>query len=68
MFFHQKTGKDKKRKNYLFKLIKNYFSKEIKNIVNQEIRINILGEINKLPSDLKKILHKTSNLTKTNKR
>ena len=56
----------KKEKNYLFKLIKNYFSKEIQNIVNQGIKINILGEINKLQSDLKLILNKTSKFTKKN--
>ena len=68
VFSSENWKRPKKEKNYLFKLIKNYFSKEIKNIVNQGIKINILGEINKLQSDLKLILNKTSKLTKKNKK
>jgi len=53
---------------FLFRLIKNYFSKEIESVLKQGIRINILGEINELSQDLKKILKKTENLTKKNKK
>ena len=53
---------------FLFKLIKNYFSKEIDSVLKQGIKINILGEINELSQDLKKILKKTENLTKKNKK
>ena len=53
--------------NYLFQLIKTYFAKEIKNIVKQGIKINIIGELNKLSSDLKLILKKTSSITKKQK-
>jgi undecaprenyl diphosphate synthase len=66
VFSSENWKRPKKEKNYLFKLIKNYFSKEIQNIVNQGIKINILGEINKLQSDLKLILNKTSKFTKKN--
>ena len=52
---------------FLFKLIKNYFSKEIDKVINQGIKINILGDITKLPPDLKKILTKSVKLTKKNK-
>ncbi len=54
--------------NYLFKLIKNYFLEEIENIVKQGIKINIIGELNQLSPELKKILKKSSNLTKKNKK
>ena len=54
--------------NYLFKLIKNYFSSEIDNIIKQGIKVNIIGETNKLPSELKIILKKSSSLTKKNKK
>jgi undecaprenyl diphosphate synthase len=54
--------------NYLFKLIKNYFLEEIDNIIEQGIKINIIGEINQLSSELKLILKKSSNLTKKNKK
>ena len=53
---------------FLFKLIENYFSKEISNIINQGIRINIFGEIGKLPSNIKSILRKTIQQTKKNKK
>ncbi len=66
VFSSENWKRPKKEKKYLFKLIKNYFSKEIQNIVNQGIKINILGEINKLQSDLKLILNKTSKFTKKN--
>ena len=52
---------------FLFQLIKNYFSKEIDKVINQGIKINILGDITKLPPDLKKILTKSVKLTKKNK-
>ena len=52
---------------FLFKLIKNYFFKEIDKVIDQGIKINILGDITKLPSDLKKILIKSVKLTKKNK-
>ena len=53
---------------YLFKLINNYFLREIDNVVSQGIKINIIGEINKLKSDIKKTLLKSMKLTKENKR
>ena len=51
---------------YLFKLIENYFTKEIENVVSQGIKINVLGELNKLSSSLRKILKKSVLLTKKN--
>ena len=51
---------------YLFKLIENYFKKEIENVVSQGIKINVLGELNKLSSSLRKILKKSVLLTKKN--
>jgi len=54
--------------SFLFKLIKRYFSNEIKSVMEQKIKINILGDINKLSSDLKKTLKRTTSLTKNNKK
>ena len=51
---------------YLFKLIKAYFSKEIQILKDQGIRINILGEINRLPKDIISVLKETTQLTKKN--
>ena len=67
VFSSENWKRPKKEINFLFKLIKNYFSKEIETINNQGIKINILGEVNKLPSDIKFILKKTTLSTKKNK-
>ena len=42
--------------------------KEIKNVIKQGIKINIIGEINKLPKDLKNTLKDSMRLTKKNKK
>ena len=53
---------------FLFKLINNYFSSEINEVVQQGIKLNILGEINKLPKEVKKTFKKCELLTKKNKK
>ena len=68
VFSSENWKRPKKEIVFLFTLIKSYFSKEIKNIISQGIKINILGEVNKLPSDIKSTLKKTTNLTKKNKK
>ena len=64
VFSSENWRRPKKEINFLFKLIKNYFSKEIKNILKQDLRINIFGNIQKLPSEIKNTLNQTINLTK----
>ena len=54
--------------NFLFKLIKQYFDLEINNVVDQGIKLNILGELNSLPNNVKKTLKKSVSLTKKNKK
>ena len=66
VFSSENWKRPKTEINYLFKLIRNYFLQEIESIMSQNIKINILGEINKLSSDVKKTLKKTINLTKKN--
>ena len=53
---------------YLFKLIHSYFELELKNIIKNNIKINILGRNRNLPTKIKKILKKTTDLTKSNKK
>ena len=67
MSFLLKIGNDQK-KVFLFKLIENYFARELKNIISQGIKINIFGEMKKLPLEIKKILKKTIDDTKKNKK
>ncbi len=54
--------------HFLFKLIKNYFSKEIESVISQGIKLNIIGDINRLSKNLKRILRRSSLLTKKNRK
>ncbi len=54
--------------SFLFKLIQNYFLNEIQNVIKQGIKINILGEIDKLPKNLKNTLKESMHLTSRNKK
>ena len=67
VFSSENWKRPKREINFLFQLIKKYFSQEIKNISSQDIKINILGEINKLSSEIRSILKRTMNITKKNK-
>ncbi len=68
VFSSENWKRPKKEIKYLFKLIKIYFTREISSIKKQGIKINILGEIKKLPKEIKHILKKTINNTKKNKK
>ena len=67
VFSSENWKRPKKEINFLLKLIKNFFLKEIETINKQDIKLNIIGEINKLPIDVKRIIKKSINLTKNNK-
>ena len=68
VFSSENWKRPKSEISFLFKIIKNYFDKEISHVISQGIKINILGEMSKLPQDLKRILTKTIMLTKSNKK
>tara|TARA_Y100000996_G_scaffold241695_1_gene190140 strand:+ start:1845 stop:2516 length:672 start_codon:yes stop_codon:yes gene_type:complete len=54
--------------NFLFNLVNSYFKAELKNVINNGIKINIIGELNKLPNKLKIVLNETAKKTKKNKK
>ena len=68
VFSSENWKRPKKEVNFLFRLIQNYFLKEIKSIQDQGIRIKILGELRKLPTNIRSTLKKTIEITKRNKR
>ena len=68
VFSSENWKRPKAEIKFLFKLIENYFSKEIDKVISQGIKINILGNINKLPFEIKKTLKKSINLTNNNKK
>ncbi len=68
VFSSENWKRPKNEISFLFKIIKSYFIKEIDNIIYQGIKINILGEMSGLPSEIKKILKKSVSLTKKNRK
>ena len=54
--------------NFLFKLIDQYFAKEIDNVIKQGIKLNFFGELNQLPSNVKRSIKRCIQLTKKNKK
>ena len=68
VFSSENWKRPKNEINFLFNLINNYFTKEINNVIKQGIKLNILGEINKLSSNIKNTLKKSANLTKRSKK
>ena len=67
VFSSENWKRPKTEIKFLFQLIKSYFHKEIDNVTKQGIKINIIGEVHKLPKDLKHTLIKCESLTKKNK-
>ena len=68
VFSTENWKRPKKEINFLFKLIKSYFKTELSEVIKNGIKINIIGELNKLPKKLKMILKETKNKTKKNKK
>ncbi len=68
VFSSENWKRPKNEINYLFNLIKVYFKKEINNILKNKIKINIMGRLNALPSDIKKTLIDAEKKTKKNKK
>ena len=68
VFSSENWRRPKKEISFLFKLIKKYFTDEIERVISQGIKINIIGDIKKLSSDIKKTLNETIKLTKKNKK
>ena len=68
VFSTENWKRPRKEINFLFKLISAYFKAEWDEVINNGIKINIVGEISKLPNKLKLILKETKNKTKKNKK
>ncbi len=47
-------------------ILKNFLESEQKEMMDNNIRLNAIGQIEKLPENVRQILHKTINLTKKN--
>lgn len=67
VFSTENWRRPKTEVKFLFSLIKSYFEKEINHIRKNKIKIKILGNIKKLPTNIKKVLSETIDKTKKNK-
>ena len=54
--------------NFLFNLFNSYFKSELINVIKNGIKINIMGELGRLPKKLKHVLKETVKKTKKNKK
>jgi undecaprenyl diphosphate synthase len=68
VFSTENWKRPKSEINFLFKLIINYFKQELNRVISNGIKINIIGQVNKLPSKIRFSLKNTVELTKKNKK
>ncbi len=68
VFSTENWRRPKSEINFLFNLVNSYFKSELQNVIKNGIRINIIGELSKLPNKLKKVLKETVKKTKKNKK
>ena len=68
VFSTENWKRPKKEINFLFDLVNKYFSLEIKNVIKEGIKLNVLGELRKLPKSLKHTLNRSTLLTRNNKK
>jgi undecaprenyl diphosphate synthase len=55
-FSTENWKRPKKEINFLFELLENFLTKKIDDLIKKKIKLNFIGELNKLPSKLKKII------------
>ena len=68
VFSTENWRRPKSEINFLFELIVNYFKRELETVVSNGIKINIIGQINRLPLRIKSKLQEVIKLTKKNKK
>ncbi len=68
VFSSENWKRPKSEINFLFRLINKYFSSEINTVIKQGVKLNIIGELNKLPKSMRETFKKSTKLTKKNKK
>ena len=63
-FSTENWNRPKDEIDHLFKYIETFFKKNIDEFIKKEIKINISGDISKLPIDIQKIINESLNKTK----
>jgi undecaprenyl diphosphate synthase len=65
-FSTENWRRPKKEINFLFELLENFLTKKIDNLIKRKIKLNFIGELNKLPLKLKKIIKLSEKKTYNN--
>ena len=65
-FSTENWKRPKKEINFLFNLLENFLNNKIKNLIKKNIKLKFIGEINKLPSNLKNLIKKSELKTSKN--
>ena len=65
-FSTENWKRPKKEINFLFNLLENFLNNKIQNLIKKNIKLKFIGEINKLPSNLKKLIKKSELKTSKN--
>ena len=66
-FSTENWKRPKEEINYLFNLLNNFLTNKINELKKKKIKVKFIGEINKLPSNLKKIIKSSEKITSNNK-
>ena len=65
-FSTENWKRPKKEINFLFDLLERFLTKKIGNIIKQRIKLKFIGQLNKLPSKLKKLIKISEDKTSKN--
>ena len=65
-FSTENWKRPKKEINFLFNLLENFLTNKIENLIKRNIKVKFIGEINKLPIRLKKIIKNSELKTSKN--
>ncbi len=67
-FSTENWRRPKKEINYLLKLLENFLQTKLNQLIEQKIKLKIIGNKNKFPKRIKKIINFSENKTKKNKK
>ena len=67
-FSTENWRRPQKEVNFLLKLLENFLKSKLKNLIEQKIKLKIIGDKNKFPKRIKKIINYSENKTKKNKK
>jgi len=65
-FSTENWKRPKKEIDFLFNLLENFLVQKIDNLINKNIKLKFIGQLNKLPSKLKKLIKISENKTSAN--